>query len=110
MELLTVQEKQEFLSAVATRFCPNCGAAIIQPPMGRMKRFCSDGCRFQWKNQHRKPENWKSSRIVVCPVCGKEFLASQEYARKRKYCSHACANRGRTAERKQNRSEVEKNG
>ena len=100
MELLTAQDEQEFLNAVATRFCPNCGAAIIQPPRGRMKKFCSDACRFQWKNKHPKPENWKSTRVAVCPVCGKEFMASREYKRKRKYCSRACANRGRAAERR----------
>ena len=102
MELLTAQEEQEFLDAVATRFCPNCGAAIIQARKGRLKIFCSERCRFQWKNRHPKPENWKSSRTAVCPVCGKPFLASREYSRKRKYCSRACANRGRAAERKQN--------
>ena len=113
MELLSAQEEQEFLDAVATRFCPNCGAAITQPPRGRMKKFCSDECRFQWKNKHPKPENWKTSRTAVCPVCGKEFMASREYTRQRKYCCRACANRGRAAERKQNNqiiSEEEQNG
>ena len=100
MELLTAQEEQEFLDAVATAFCPNCGAAIVQPPRGRAKKFCSDGCRFQWKNRHSNPAKWKSSRIAVCPVCGKEFTASREYTRPRKYCSRACANRGRVAEKK----------
>ena len=100
MELLTAQEEQEFLDAVATGFCPNCGVAIVQPPRGRTKKFCSDECRFQWKNKHPKPENWKSSRTAVCPVCGKTFTASREYTRQRKYCSRACANKGRAAERR----------
>ena len=99
MELLTPQEEQEFLAAVAVRFCPECGEAIVQPKRGRMKVFCSDHCRWQWKSRHPKPENWKSSRIAICPVCGKEFTASREYTRQRKYCSRACANRGRAAER-----------
>ena len=102
MEMLTAQEKQEFLNAVAERFCPNCGAVIIQAPRGRMKKFCSDKCRFQWKNKHPRPENWKSSRKVICLVCGKEFIASREYTRLRKYCSRACANRGKAAERNPN--------
>ncbi len=110
MELLTAEEKQEFLDAVATAFCPNCGIAISQPSRGRKKIFCSDKCRFQWKNKHPKRENWKSSRIVICPMCGKKFMASQEYIRLRKYCSRGCANRGRTFERKDGmeRSENEK--
>ncbi len=95
MELLTEREKQEFLAAVAMSFCPNCGEAIVQPARGRRKKFCSDTCRFQWKNKHPKRENWKSSRIAVCPICGKAFMASQEYTRQRKYCSRACANRSR---------------
>ena len=101
MELLSAQEEQEFLDAVAARFCPNCGAAIVQAPRGRRKKFCSDECRFQWKNKHPKPENWKSSRTAICPMCGKPFMASREYTKQRKYCSRACANRGRAAERKQ---------
>jgi hypothetical protein len=36
----------------------------------------------------------------ICPVCGKEFRASREYKTERKYCSHACANRGRAKERR----------
>ena len=95
MELYTEEQKKEFLSAVAFRFCPQCGEPIIQAPTGRKKIFCSDKCRFQWKNRHLKPENWKSTRTAVCPVCGREFLASREYNRLRKYCSRACANKGR---------------
>ena len=102
MELLTAQEEQEFLDAVATGFCPNCGIAIQQPLLGRRKKFCSNECRWQWKSRHEKPENWKSSRIAICPVCGKQFTASREYTRQRKYCSHACANRGRAMENKHN--------
>ena len=66
-----------------------------------------DACRFAWKNKHPKPENWKSTRVALCPVCGKEFLASREYKSKRKYCSHACANRGRAMEK---RAAAEKEG
>lgn len=95
MELYSEKEKDEFLSSVAFRFCPNCGEPIVQKAHGRKKIFCSDKCRFQWKNRHPKPENWKSTRTAICPVCGREFLASREYSRQRKYCSHACANKGR---------------
>lgn len=102
MELLTAQEEQEFLDAVAMGFYPNCGTALVQLPRGRKKKFCSDACRFQWKNKHPMPENWKSSRTAVCPLCGKQFIASREYKRQRKYCSRSCANRGRATEKKQN--------
>lgn len=110
MVLLTAQEEQEFLDAVATGFCPNCAVPIAQPQRGRRKRFCSDQCRWKWKNLHPRPENWKSSRTAVCPVCGKVFTASREYNRQRKYCSHACANRGRAAERRRKRGESKSDG
>ena len=110
MELLTAQEEQEFLDAVATGFCPNCGTAIQQPQRGRRKKFCSDDCRWKWKNKHPRPERWKSSRIAICPVCGKSFTASREYNRKRKYCSRACFNRGRAAERREECAESKSDG
>jgi len=90
---------QEYLEAVATGFCPNCGMPVVQPKRGRPKKFCSDQCRFQWKNRHPKPENWKTTRTAVCPVCGKEYLAFREYTKPRKFCSRTCANRSRAAER-----------
>ena len=99
-DVLTEEEKNEYLNAVVTGFCPECGNAVYQNPRGRKKKFCCEACRFAWKNKHPKPQNWKSSRTASCPVCGKEFIASREYQRKRKYCSHACANKGRTLAKK----------
>lgn len=86
----------DFLPDVAARFCPQCGVAVERNPLGRSKKFCSAACRNQWWNSHQKPEHWSSARIVVCPVCGKEFLSGRELYRPRKYCSRSCANRGRT--------------
>ena len=97
---LSETERQEYLNAVAVGFCPQCGNVVVQNPKGRRKKFCSEACRYAWKNKHQKPENWKSTRTAVCPVCGKEFLASREYQRLRKYCSRSCSNRGRAMERK----------
>lgn len=98
---LTAEEEKEFMDAVVMGFCSECGKAVCQNPRGRRKKFCSEACRFAWKNKHPKPENWKSTRIAVCPVCAKEFLASREYKSKRKYCSHACANRGRALKKRE---------
>lgn len=89
----TVQD--EFLDAVAEAFCPECGKAIIQNARGRRKKFCSDACRFTWKNRHPKPENWKMVTLT-CQTCGREFQTRGYGEVKRKYCSRACANRGRT--------------
>ena len=93
------QNEQKFLDGVVHQFCPQCGRAIVQNRTGRHRKFCSDACRRQWWNHHPMPEHWQSVRKAVCPVCGKEFLASREYGKLRIYCSHACANRGRSARR-----------
>lgn len=95
---LTDKEQQEFLDAVVTGFCPECGKAVVQNPRGRRKKFCSDACRFAWKHKHPKPENWKMITLT-CPVCGAEFQVRGCRDMTRKYCSRSCANRGRKMER-----------
>lgn len=96
--LMTKDERQEYLAAIATRFCPQCGDPIEQKPKGRKKLFCSEECRFAWKHKHPQIENWKKTVKLVCPACGKEFLAYQSGNVKHKYCSRACANTGRAME------------
>ena len=90
----------EYLSRPRVRVCPVCGEVFETLGRGRPKRFCSEECRSKYHHQHPNPANWKSTRIAVCPVCGKEFQASKEYGRLRKYCSRACANRGRAKEQR----------
>lgn len=92
--------EKEFMDTLPSGVCPNCGSPVYNKPKGRPKIYCSDACRFKWKNRHPKPENWKSTRKAVCPYCGREFLASREYQGKRIYCSRACANRARAEARK----------
>jgi endogenous inhibitor of DNA gyrase (YacG/DUF329 family) len=96
----TEEEKREYLDSVPSGLCPECGSPVYQNPRGRHKKFCSDTCRYAWKNKHPNQANWKSTRTAICPVCGKEFMASREYKTERKYCSHACANKGRAEERR----------
>ena len=92
----------EFFDPRQTGICPECGEMFPQNPRGRPKRFCSEKCRTKYHRANPNVMNWKSTRIAVCPICGKEFSASREYAAKRKYCSRACANRGRAAEKRRN--------
>ncbi len=81
--------------------CPNCGGLFSQNDRGRRKKFCSEKCRTAWNHRHPNPEKWKDTRReVICPQCGKTFTATREYGHLRKYCSHACANRGRIEERR----------
>ena len=91
---LTESEKQEFLDAVAFAFCPECGNEIIQNTKGRPKKFCSEACRFAWKNKHPQRANWKNITLI-CPICGQEFKAYGKKGALRKYCSRSCANQGR---------------
>ena len=36
--------------------------------------------------------------MKICPVCGREFSYRHQYGLERKYCSRACANKGRWKE------------
>ena len=76
--------------------CLNCGELFNPNFKGRRKKFCSDKCRLEWNHKHPHKERWKNtSRIAICPVCKKEFIATREYGRQRLYCSRQCANKGR---------------
>ncbi|MCD8398111.1 MAG: hypothetical protein LUD12_13185 [Lachnospiraceae bacterium] len=92
---------EEMQKEMARRYCPQCGGEVFRNHLGRPRVFCSDACRYAWKHKHQQPRRWASTRIAVCPYCGKEFLASREMPNPRKYCSHACANRGRAKEKKE---------
>jgi predicted nucleic acid-binding Zn ribbon protein len=83
--------RKEFIDTVPSGLCPQCGSPVYQNPRGRHKRFCSEKCRFAWKNRHPNPANWKSTRIAVCPVCGKEFMARTSA---QLYCSDECRMKG----------------
>lgn len=85
----------DFLTNVAKRFCPECGEAFGRNRMGRPKQFCSEKCRRLWWGKHEQPEHWASTRKMMCPVCGREFLAVKDLGQKRKYCSRSCSNRAR---------------
>ena len=66
--------------------CKQCGVPVAQNPRRREKKFCSDACRMKWWSAH--PEEARNSSRLVCPVCGKIFMAHGHT--KRKYCSHKC--------------------
>ena len=93
-------DMQDFYDNVAKRFCPECGEAFKRNPKGRPKKFCSEKCRRTWHRKHIHPENWKSTRKLICPVCGRMFLAVRDEECKRKYCSRSCANRARAGKGK----------
>ena len=91
--------------------CPNCGGLFSQNARGRRKKFCSEKCRTAWNHRHPNPARWKNTaRVAVCPQCRKEFTATREYGHLRKYCSRACANKGRAAERRLEHGKQPENG
>ena len=101
MQTMEKNEPGEFriMMGILNGFCPNCGNPVKSNSRGRPRRFCSEKCRSAWGHRHTHPENWKdTSREVRCPLCGRVFTATREYGNLRKYCSHACANKGRRKE------------
>jgi len=92
----------EMIRDMAFSFCPQCGTAIVPNHKGRPKKVLLTGMPVTVE-PHPKPENWKTVRSKICPVCGREFSYRHQYGLERKYCSRACANRGRKKEA--NRSE-----
>ena len=90
----------KYLSQPHVRRCPVCGEVFETKGRGRPKKFCSEKCRMKYHHSNPNVDNWKTTRIAVCPLCCKEFKAAREYGHPRKYCSRACANRGRALERK----------
>ena len=88
-------DMDEFIAGCVQRFCPVCGTQIRQKETGRPRKFCSDACRQKFWKAHPKVEVWASYEQKTCPVCGGLFYAQHENRQERKYCSRACANRGR---------------
>ena len=78
----------EMIRDMAFSFCPQCGTAIVPNHKGRPRKFCSPECRSRWNNTHPKPENWKTVRSKICPVCGKPVL--QKVGGVRRFCSKEC--------------------
>ena len=74
--------------------CKFCGVPIKQTTGHRQRIFCSDKCRIKWWRQNST--NHAINNKAVCLVCNKEFVYHE--SRIRKYCSLACAYKGRKKE------------
>jgi len=73
--------------------CHMCGAPVEQTPGRKEKKFCSKTCSVLWWNRNRYSLDRKACLQVVCPTCGKRFVAYDSAGRK--YCSHDCYIMGR---------------
>lgn len=102
--------------------CPVCGkefTASVEGHVGRTRLCCSSSCKQKRLKRLRKGqpvaetefralcEKRKAERLAkrqrVCPVCGKAFVTNPCHLGA-KYCSIACANRARGAERRSGRN------
>lgn len=70
--------------------CAFCGASIVQPAIGRKKKFCSDSCRREWWKAHPEAmnKNVKAVYHMTCNHCGSKFDSYGNQSRK--YCCHDC--------------------
>lgn len=77
-------------------YCLNCGESLIRLKGKKAKKFCSDTCRYQWWNKHRKT-NKKKYKEIICPTCSTKFKVYGNTSRK--YCTHECYIKARFREK-----------
>lgn len=69
------------------------------------QQYCSKGCGYKYRESGGKKgkhySHTQRARIAICPVCGKEFRAVNDYkCRKAVYCSKECWSKRATEKRK----------
>ena len=77
--------------------CKNCGVEITQTPKKKLKKYCSDQCRFTYLYQNRDAYDCSPERMSECVYCGTRFNNWGNSTRK--YCCQAhyiAARYGRT--------------
>ena len=70
--------------------CGCCGTVILQPAIGRKRKFCSEKCRREWWAAHPEESRKKEAAFYekTCVYCNQHFTV---YGNKnRRYCSHEC--------------------
>ena len=97
------------VAAIKARPCAFCGKDFKPSLYRPAQKFCSHRCwlaarlaEYAAKREKRKAERL-AKRQRVCPVCGKAFVTNPCHLGA-KYCSIACANRARGAERRSGRN------
>lgn len=73
--------------------CLNCGTPVLQVPHRKQKKFCCDACRMHYWNTHPQEMQHENAATIPCAFCGKPVLSYRNH--QRKYCSRACAAKGR---------------
>lgn len=68
-------------------YCPVCGKEIFSLPHKRVRKFCSDGCRYAWWSAHPEERTIKTGYTHTCRHCGCEFTNNRKTA---DYCCREC--------------------
>lgn len=69
---------------ISSELCKNCGKALHKQPGRKPRTFCSNRCRYEWWNKHRK----KRVYHLICHQCGRQFISFGN--KKRKFCGKDC--------------------
>lgn len=67
--------------------CPVCGKEIFSLPHKRVRKFCSDECRYAWWSAHPEKRKIRTEYKHICFNCGREFTNNRINAA---YCSRKC--------------------
>ena len=81
------------IAAFLHNVCRNCGTPVLQVPHRKQKKFCCDACRMHYWNTHPQEMQHENAATIPCAFCGKPVLSYRNHPRK--YCSRACAAKGR---------------
>lgn len=68
--------------------CLWCGRRFPAAEGRKIKKFCSDQCRYKWWNAHREKLKCKSAVRSVCRVCGRTYMSYPSQGKI--YCSRSC--------------------
>jgi len=75
--------------------CLTCGVPIAQNPKRKMKKFCSDKCRYAWWSRHPEERSLKKAYHHICRCCGEEFDSNRPQSI---FCSRLCYGKYRCKE------------
>ena len=70
-----------------TGICKICGSQFVK--YRPYQKYCSDDCRYEATSQEYTYKI-KPSRMVVCPICKREFITNNK---KKRFCSILCQER-----------------
>ena len=67
--------------------CMMCGKEVYSTSHKRVRKFCSDKCRYAWWSAHPEKRKIRTEYKHICFNCGREFTNNRINAA---YCSRKC--------------------